>query len=224
MTYKAAIFDWDGTMVDTCGLILNAHNHVRECFDMPLWTMDDFLGRASQSAREYYPQIYGNDADEAQRVLYEYVGEHHLSHLKPIDGVLQVLDQLKAAGVRLGVVSNKRHDTLIKEIDHLGWEDYFEGVVGAGHAEKDKPSEIPLLLVMTYIDKTLDVSDVLYFGDTETDLLCAQNANVDIVFVPFEKQRPELIENYNPRHYGNNIGEIVEKVFFSSAEKQIKAC
>lgn len=224
MSYRAAIFDWDGTMVDTCGLILNAHNHVRQHFDMPTWTMDDFLGRASQSAREYYPQVYGDDAEEAQRVLYDYVEEHHLNHLQPIDGALQALDQLKTAGVQLGVVSNKRHHTLLKEIDYLGWGAYFDGVVGAGHADKDKPSEVPLLLAMEYIDKTLAISDVLYFGDTETDLLCAQNAGVDIVFLPFEKERPELIENYNPKHYGKSIEEIVKKVFFTGVETQIKAC
>ena len=61
--YKAVIFDWDGTLVDTCGLILKAHNHVRKHYNQPEWTMDDFLGCASQSAREYYPTVYG-DEDE----------------------------------------------------------------------------------------------------------------------------------------------------------------
>lgn len=82
--YKAVIFDWDGTIVDTCGLILDAHNHVRKYYDEPLWTMEDFMGRASQSAREYYPTVYGDKADEAQEILYEYIEKKHLEYLEPM--------------------------------------------------------------------------------------------------------------------------------------------
>ena len=225
--YKAIIFDWDGTLVDTCGLILNAHNHVREHYNLEKWTMEDFLGRASKSAREYYPEVYGDQAEEAQVILYDFVEEHHLNFLKPINGTKEILDQLAALGVPLGIVSNKRHPTLHKEIEYLGWGNYFKVVIGAGFADKDKPSPEPLNLALQSIDTKLGTSEVLYIGDTETDLMTAQNAKMDIAFIP-ENPREDLIERYSPKFTGHNIEillqPIINKIQAEPTFKQNKAC
>ena len=68
---KAVFFDWDGTLVDTCGMVLDAHNHVRKIHNLPLWEAEDIFGRVSRSARETYPKIYGDRAAEAQKQLYD---------------------------------------------------------------------------------------------------------------------------------------------------------
>lgn len=197
--YKAIIFDWDGTLVDTCGLILKAHNHVRETFGVPLWTMEDFLGTASKSAREYYPEVYGERSDEAQTVLYDYVEEHHINMMKPMESAKALIDFIKnETNMQIGVVSNKRHKTLLKEAHHLGWFEDFECFVGAGIAAKDKPSADPLLMGMADISDALTPDNVLYIGDTETDLLTAKNTGCDIVFIQSDSPRPDLIDKYAP--------------------------
>lgn len=83
---KAVFFDWDGTLVDTCGMVLDAHNHVRKIHNLPLWEAEDIFGRVSRSARETYPKIYGDRAAEAQKQLYEFVDKHHLEYLEVLDG------------------------------------------------------------------------------------------------------------------------------------------
>ena len=208
--YKAIIFDWDGTLVDTCGLVLDAHNHVRAFMGHDLWTMDDFMGQASKSAREYYPEVYGSRADEAQKILYEYVDKHHLTYLKPMGGAADLLNQISQQNIPMGVVSNKRHQTLYTEINEMVWMDYFGVVIGAGYATKDKPNAAPLLMAMNKIDKTLKPSDILYVGDTQTDLLCAQNAGCPVVFIQADKQRPDLIEKYQPDFVFDDLSEFME--------------
>lgn len=210
--YKAIIFDWDGTLVDTCGLILDAHNHVRSYMGEKPWTMDDFMGRPSQSAREYYPKIYGNRSDEAQKILYAYVEEHHLTYLKPMKFSEEVLTFIDEKKIPIGIVSNKRHDTLKTEIKAMGWEQYFQSVVGAGHAEKDKPSPDPLLLAIRKINASISPDDILYIGDTETDLLCAQNAKCPVALVQTEKPRPDLVEKYAPLHVWNDLSPLKELI------------
>ncbi|MCI5060731.1 MAG: HAD family hydrolase [Alphaproteobacteria bacterium] len=222
-SYNAVIFDWDGTLVDTCDLILDAHNHVRQHFDLELWTMDDFLGQASKSAREYYPEIYGENADQAQEILYEFVGEHHLSYLSPMTGALELLEQLKASH-RLAVVSNKRHDFLCKEIEHLGWESYFDSVIGAGFAAKDKPAPDPLLDAMNNLDAGLEPQDVLYIGDTETDLLCARNAKCPVAFIQSDKPRPDLIKKYQPDFSYHSLKEFIQDIKKDAPFPANKAC
>lgn len=205
--YKTVIFDWDGTIVDTCGLILDAHNHVRGYMGQALWTMDDFLGRASKSAREYYPEIYGERAEEAQVVLYDYVEKHHLNYLEPIAGSHEILAHLGALKIPMGVVSNKRHATLLKEIEVTGMTSHFKVMIGAGFSTRDKPAPDPLLQALGVIDAGFSASDVLYVGDTETDLLCAQNTKCDVVFVQSDKPRPDLIEKYAPKYAYHSLAE-----------------
>lgn len=207
--YRAVIFDWDGTLVDTCGLILDAHNHVRAHYGHALWTMEHFLGRASKSAREYYPEVYGDDAAEAQKVLYDYVRKHHLNTLQAIDHSLDLLNRID---LPMGVVSNKGHETLHIEVDHMGWRTHFDCIIGAGHAEKDKPSPAPLLMGMAEIDSTLEPADILYVGDTETDLLTAQNTGCDVVFVQSDKSRPDLVEKYDPTYACHRLDEFIAAV------------
>ena len=213
--YKAVIFDWDGTIVDTCGLILDAHNHVRKYFEKPLWTMDDFLGRASESAREYYPRVYGDDADKAQEVLYDYVEAKHLDYLDPMAHSKELLDHIQTKNIPMAVVSNKRHKTLLKEIEHVQYEHYFNFIIGAGVAKRDKPSPDPLLAAIYELDSNLKPEDILYVGDTETDLLTAKNTNSDVVFIQSDAPRPDLIEKYTPNYNYLSISE-----FFADVQAQ----
>ena len=163
--------------------------------------MEDFMGRASQSAREYYPKVYGDDAGKAQEILYDYVEEHHLNYLELPEGVKECLDELQSSNMPMAVVSNKRHKTLLKEIEYLGFESYFQFIIGAGVAVKDKPSPDPLLAAIDELNPDFTPQDILYVGDTETDLLTAQNAKTDIVFIQSDKPRPDLIKKYQPSYH-----------------------
>lgn len=175
--------------------------------DLPLWTMDQFTGRASQSAREYYPQIYGDKAEEAQKVLYEYVEEHHLTYLKPMKSAVEFLDFLIKADMPIGIVSNKRHSTLLKEVDFVNWNDKFLTKIGAGFADKDKPSPDPLELALKNISPNIKAEEILYVGDTETDLLSAQNFGCNVIFIQSDRPRPELVEKYQPLAHFNALSE-----------------
>ena len=223
--YKAIIFDWDGTLVDTCGLVLDAHNHVRKHMGLELWTMDDFMGKPSQSAREYYPQVYGERSDEAQKILYDYVEEHHLAYLAVMPQAQALLEYLKEHNMPMGIVSNKRHGTLHKEIDALEWQHYFSSAIGATYADKDKPSPDPLFMAIKQIGEELNASDILYVGDTETDLLCAQNAACPVAFIQSDKPRPDLIEKYEPDYSYSDINAFLTDIRGGEAHSNLnKAC
>lgn len=221
--YKAIVFDWDGTLVDTCGLILDAHNHARQYMGHDLWTMDDFLGKASKSAREYYPEVYGDRSDEAMKVLYEFVEEHHLTYLKPMAGSEEILELFKNHDIPMAVVSNKRHETLLIETKTVEWATHFKSIIGAGHAAKDKPAADPLLMAIKEIDESLAPEDILYIGDTETDLICTQKAGCDAVLIQSDKPRPDLIETYNPKYTYFDLISLIEDVTGQAAMANIEA-
>lgn len=220
-TPKAVLFDWDGTLVDTTQMVVDSHNHVRTVYGLPAITAGDIFGRASKSARESYPEIYGADSPAALETLYKFVGDNHLSYLRPLPDAYELLSTLNGRGIPVGIVSNKSHVFLGREIQEIGWSGLIGAYIGAGEAAEDKPSALPLRIVMRQLDPALTSADILYVGDTETDLICARNADVACALLLGEYAPSDVVSRYSPRHVFHGLEELIQ-LLAGPAEK--KAC
>lgn len=209
---QAIFFDWDGTLVDSLPMLHGAHNHVREAFALPLWDRAEYAKHMFHSTRELYPRIYGERAQEGIDLLYKYITDNHLQQLTLLDGAEDVLVALQQRGVIMGVVSNKRNDVLRREVEHLGWQKYFDVYIGAGVAAMDKPSGAPLIHAMGMHPHGLTIDKMLYVGDTESDLSCAKEAGCPVMFIAHPPVRHDLIEKYRPAVVVNNLAELKEKL------------
>lgn len=192
------IFDWDGTLVSTLPLLYGAHNNVRKELGYPLWSMDEYKSYMHQSARALYPQLYGDDAERAYKILYQYVEENHLQDLKTIDGAQELLEFFQELGLPSILVSNKTDKYLQREVQALGWEDLFVGVIGAGVASCDKPGKEPVeeIMKLKQLPDNL-LSNAIFVGDTETDIRCAENLNIPSILIgsPLDKGETAVYEN-----------------------------
>ncbi|AEP09601.1 HAD family hydrolase [Micavibrio aeruginosavorus] len=199
-------FDWDGTLVDTIPLLREMYARLQNHFGQPPFSDDQFFDNLKYSARELFPRLYGSRSDEAFKIWYENVEKLHLAHIAPMNGAGEVLAHLAAAGVPMGVVSNKRHAVLMKEIEHLGWSKYFASVVGAGEAGRDKPAPDPLILALNQAGLKAG-PNIWYIGDTESDLLCSRDAGCASVFLRFDGRHDSAAQNNPPTHIvGDNQG------------------
>jgi phosphoglycolate phosphatase len=209
---KAIFFDWDGTLVDSLGLLINAHNHVRAAHGFPLWSKEEFFGAVTYSSRELYPKIYGDKSDEAQKMLYAYIEEHHLAHLEVMDGAEDLLKELQSRYVPMAVISNKRNDILVREVEHLGWQNYFGLCMGAGIASKDKPNGAPIFHALENHPDKPSVQDLLYVGDTETDLKTCADAGCKCAYIRQDGRNEGLVDLYKPLIVVNNLLELKGKL------------
>lgn len=209
---KAVFFDWDGTLVDSLPMLFAAHNHVRDYMGHPQWTMEEYLEALIHSTRELYPRLYGERWEEGADVLYKYITDNHLQQMTLLKGGEDVLKMLKDRGVPMGLVSNKRNDVLRREVEHLGWQKYFDVYIGAGVAKKDKPSGEPLLHALTLHPHRLTIDQILYVGDTESDLSCAREAGCPCAFIRHTKKGDELVKKYNPAFVVDNLAELKERL------------
>lgn len=205
-------FDWDGTLVDSLKFLHLAHNHVRVHFGLPIWSMDEFKGNMKYSSLQLYPKIYGDQTNEALEVLKAFIMANHLHHLELIDGAVQLLDRLNAANIPMGVVSNKRHMFVVREVEHLGWSHYFKAVVGAGEAGNDKPDSAPLVLALGRAGLSPG-PHILYVGDTVTDLECADNTGCRAGFLYHENPQNPLISKHNPEIAVKNCIDLAAALF-----------
>lgn len=192
----AVFFDWDGTLADSFAFLHGAHNHVCGVLGRPSFSLQVFEGYFGQPRDKLYREIYGEKMEEARAHFERYVLANHLSGLKPAEGAEALLRTLRGMEIPCGVVSNKKRSLIEAEIANFGWEDFFVSVVGAGEAEADKPSPAPLLLAVERSSLTVPMSDIWFVGDTDNDLICAEQAGC----VPVLIERQEIYDKLSPLH------------------------
>lgn len=210
---EAVFFDWDGTLVDTLPWLLSAHNHVRAYLELPEWSSAEFREYVRYSSRELYGPLYGSRADEALGVLRDFTEKNHLSDLKTLPDAAELLEFLRAAKVPVGLVSNKRHEFLVREVAHLGWDDYFAAVVGAGVAARDKPAADPLILALSRCDLTPGPG-IWYVGDSETDMLTARAAGCSAILVRHHHDNAHLAERFAPEAVFDDCRNLQNSLIF----------
>jgi phosphoglycolate phosphatase len=179
---RAVIFDWDHTLVNNWGAIADAINVTRSHFGQAPWTQDQVIANGTRSARESFPDWYGDRAEEAINIFYSRFEQVQMSCLKPMPGAEALLQWLSAQTIPALVVSNKNGDYLRREAAALKWEAYFAALVGATDAAVDKPAREPVDHALESVGLKAG-PEIWFVGDSEVDVLCAWNASCTSVLV-----------------------------------------
>jgi phosphoglycolate phosphatase len=176
--FKAVFFDWDNTLVDTWPIILKASNTVLQHFGFPKSTLDEVKVRARLSTREGFPQQFGENWQEAQKIFYQAIYKSK-NELKIYDGVPEQLQQLKAAGYGVAIISNKTRDLLAEEIKQFNISSDL--ALGSGDTPYDKPHPEMGLIALKHFG--LQPKDAVYIGDSVTDWEFANNLKMHAIAI-----------------------------------------
>ena len=183
---RAVIFDWDNTLVDSWAAIEESINFVRARYGLPVWDRAGILANCTRSARESFPDWFGDKWQDAWADYYAYFDKVRTRMgINPANGAADLLDWLKQNNIPALVVSNKSGDYLRQEAELLGWTKYFVSIVGAHDAERDKPDRAHADHALR-LGKVEGGRDVWFVGDSEADMLCAKNAECTPVFIGTE--------------------------------------
>lgn len=196
MKYQLAIFDLDGTLLDTLEDLADSTNHVMHSFGYPERTLTEVRSFVGNGIRKLLERSApnGTSAEEIDRMFAqfkEYYGAHCADKTKPYDGVMELLNALKKQGVKLAVVSNKA-DYAVKALCEQYFCGVFDEAVGerAGIARKPAPDTVNEVLRTLQIDKT----GAVYIGDSEVDVQTAKNAELDCLAVDWGFRDKAVLE------------------------------
>ena len=208
----AIFFDWDGTLVNTIPGLFDAHNYVRVAMGFPPWSQQDFWDNLRHSSRQIYPSIYKDRTEEAFDILYDYMDKNHLNGIEIMAGTHDLIDFMRENAIKSGIISNKKHRFLMREVAHFKWNDVFPVAYGSGALEQDKPDATPLLKAFEETEQSLinNLGNVWYVGDTATDMMAAKNAGCKAVLLADPKNRDTLEKEFSPYLSLQNCGELHE--------------
>ncbi len=200
---RCCIFDLDGTLLDTLDALTYTTNLTLKEFGYdPVGTeqVKHFVGDGYRMQVKRALEYQGEDAlvhyEDALTAYMRLFAEHCLYHVRPYDGICQLLDALRAQNIRIAVLSNKPHERTVETIEAVFGKDYFDLVAGQRDDIPKKPDPAG-------VNRILDVfgckpEECLYFGDTNTDMQTGLNAKVHTVGVTWGFRDRKELESFHP--------------------------
>lgn len=210
MKYELVIFDMDGTILDTLNDLYQSVNVALLENHFPERTLDEvrqFVGNGIRKLMERaVPEnTKKEDIDKVHAAFTAYYKEHCADTTKPYAGITQLIDRLKAAGVKTAVVSNKA-DYAVQILAKQYFPDAFDAAVGEKPGIQKKPSPDSVNAVL----KQLDVKrqNAIYIGDSEVDIETAENAEMDSISVLWGFRSRAFLTEHNARQLVEKPEEI----------------
>lgn len=183
MKWKLVIFDLDGTLVDTIEDLGTAVNFALESKGLPTHPIEAYKLMVGNGMRNLVYRAMPDDRkedkalwDELLKIFLGYYYEHITVHSRPYAGMVELLEELCDAGVKVAVASNKiqrgTQDLMARLFPRVN----FASVLGGrdGVPLKPDPSVVKEILAATGVA----AEDAVLVGDSATDTATAANAGV----------------------------------------------
>lgn len=212
--YKAVIFDLDGTLLDSLCDITYVLNKTLEKFGIAEITLEKALTYIGNGARELVRLAIGSEnvrrLDEILASYKESYAKSDNSRAKLFVGEREFLENLKSAGVKIAILSNKPHAAAMRAEEVFFGDFHFDCVLGQKDGAPLKPDPAAVETVL----KELDVrrEDCLFVGDGETDVKTAKNAGMDCVSVLWGYRTRAQLEVAGAKRFAENFDELAEEI------------
>lgn len=227
MKYKAAIFDMDGTILDTVSDLTNAFRYAMRTGghsdDFSETEVNFFIGSASLVAlqralayeagmpleelmaigaeRDYCPE----EAERLQKIFADYYPDHCEELTEPYPGLTEALEELRLAGVRLAVVSNKI-DSAVQVLAEKYFPGLFDFAIGTGEEYRRKP--FPDMLEKCLEVMEVKAAEAVYIGDSEIDIQTAANGGMPCISVAWGSRSEEFLRRQGAKDIIRETAEL----------------
>lgn len=199
---KAVIFDLDGTLADSLESIAYCTNRALAKYGFAPFDKERYKYFVGDGAAELIRRALRHSGDEAleyyDRVKAEYdilFEADCMYKVEPYEGIVELLHTLKERGIKIAVLSNKPHERTKDVIRTLFGEGLFDVVQGQVETMRKKPSPDGVYHIVKQLG--IEIADIVYAGDTNTDMQTGKSAGAFTVGVLWGfRDRKELEENH----------------------------
>ena len=210
MSYKAVLFDMDGTLLDTLEDLCDSTNHALAQMGYPLRGIEEirrFIGNgAEKQIRRAVPE--GTSEGKIMETLAAfraYYQDHCQIKTKVYDGLLDVLSELKEKGVKMAVVSNKP-DAAVKKLSREYFGDRRDYAIGPSDGVRCKP--YPDMAEEALKALGVEKKDAVFVGDSEVDVQTGLNAGLDVIAVSWGFRSREVVIEAGASKIADNASEL----------------
>jgi len=196
--YKGVIFDLDGTLVDTLYDIAECTNYALRQLKLKEFPVESYRLKVGKGNRELVLSCTGREnehlVDSVCKMQLEHYSEHFCDNSRPYPGVMELLKQLRAEGLKMAVLSNKPAPFGPLMVKNLFGDEFF----AVAHGQLDDVPLKPDPTSAFNIAEKLKLSpeEIAFVGDSAVDMQTACNASMFAVGVTWGfRGREELEQN-----------------------------
>lgn len=221
-----AVFDLDGTLIDTAPDLVDSLNHTISIRNLEPLTYADLTHLVGSGARAMIERAFSLRGSPLAESDLEPMVERFVAHYRanmpgksaPYPGLIEALDRLAAAGVTLAVCTNKMEGLARPLLETLGLSDRFAAITGGDTFAVRKPDAEHLLGTIRQAGG--DPASSVMIGDSFNDFKVASNANIPSIAVPFGYS-DVAVETLDPsvviQHFDELTVELIERLTQSAA-------
>jgi pyrophosphatase PpaX len=207
---QTALFDLDGTLIDSIRLILDSYHHTLTQHKLPARTDEEWLqGVGTPLHVQFSHWRETPEMLEAMIATYrEYNLKHHDRMVTIYPGVLEAIREIKAAGLQTGLVTSKNRQGAVKGLKLVGLEALMDVMVCADEVANPKPHPEPVEKAVNLLGA--DPAKTVYVGDSIHDMLSGREAGVRTaaaLWGPFGRSHLEVA---NPDYWLEKPADLVE--------------
>ena len=199
---KAVVFDLDGTLSDSIASMKYCGDRALEHFGYGPFSESDykyFVGDGAENLIKRALKAGGDEElahfEEAFALYKKYFAVDCMYRVKPYQGIPELLAELKNKGIKIAVLSNKPHAQTINVIETLFGRDCFDVILGQREGVPIKPDPAGVFDILQRLK--MEPEDLLYLGDTATDMKTGKGAGAFTVGALWGfRDRKELEENH----------------------------
>ena len=216
--YKTAIFDLDGTILDTLEDLQGSVNYALGSFGYPLRSIDEVREFVGNGIKKLIERAVPAHTDEAstQKVLECFklhYGKNCDVKTKPYDGITDCFKMLKGKGIKIAVVTNKAHFAAVPLC-----EKYFGNLIDVTIGEKEnvrkKPWPDSVFEAIRLVGANVD--DCVYIGDSDVDIQTAKNAKIPCISVTWGFRDESFLLQSGASVLAHTVGEMTHLIVHSA--------
>lgn len=207
--FKAALFDIDGTLLDTSEFIFQAYEYTLKKFGLAPRTRSEvaaLIGKPLETCYELLAPDVGIKAIPELAKTHRFFQGKHLDLSKPYPGTAETLAALKGAGIKIAAVTTRQRSSSVKTMALAGISRFIDFVVALEDVTHLKPDPEPVLKALAYLN--VQPVDAIMTGDSDVDIFAGKNAGTATVGVTYGFHG-KRIADCNPDYIIDSIEEIV---------------
>ena len=203
----AVLFDLDGTLIDSIGLLLECVHHTFEG-RLPAPTDEEWIAGIGTPLRKQLAEYTTTDdeIDELTQRYRNFQREHHDRLTWAFPGVIETLQELERRGNPMGVVTSKSNEMMDRGLAYVGAIDFMKTRIGMDSCTVHKPEPEPVLVALRELG--YQPHEALFVGDSPHDIASGNAAGVTSVAALWGPFTREQLDQQSPSRYLDRITDL----------------
>lgn len=187
MKRKIVIFDLDGTLLNTLEDLTDSTNFALKNFNYPVKTIEQVCNYVGNGVAKLIERAIpdgrnNSDFEKCLDLFKRNYSENMYNKTAPYPGIIDMLSELRSAGCKIAVVSNK-FDAAVKELCEKYFPNLIDVAIGENESAGIKKKPAPDTVLKAVCELGASINECIYVGDSDVDIMTAKNSKMPCISV-----------------------------------------